>query len=214
MDWRLDWSRIKTLMIPAAGAALLASALPAQASDDAMASWETARDVAGVRVEARPTDSGFDEHRAETAVCTDLASLEQFVADTSQFAEWVPFTRSARLLTSSADDYVYYVRSTTPWPLQDRDMVYRITRMPRSEEGLRLRVTGLPDYQPPNRNVARLVAAEGLWLLQPAADGINVRYQLYVDPGRVPQSAANRRLATVVGRTLANLSARFPCTAS
>ncbi len=180
----------------------------------AEAGWASARQVAGVPVESRPTASGFHEHRAEIAVCTDLTTLEDFVADTTQFADWIPFTRSVELLSSSENDFVYYVRSSTPWPLNDRDMVYRITRGPTTNEGLRLSMVGLPDYQPREQNVTRLVAAEGQWRLQPSANTINVEYQLYVHPGGVPAMAANRRLATVVGRTLANLAERFPCTTS
>lgn len=215
--FRLPFPRAAAVCLAALGVfapGMKAAQAGSHPADPAERSWASARRVAGVQVESRPTASGFHEHRAETAVCTDLDSLERFVGDTSQFAEWIPFTRTAELLTSSENDYVYYVRSTTPWPLKDRDMVYRITRVPAADEGLRLSVVGLPDYQPPARNVTRLVAAEGQWRLRPAAKVINVEYQLYVHPGGVPAFAANRRLATVVGQTLANLAARFPCTTS
>lgn len=179
-------------------------------SVQATASWQPARDVAGVAVEGHPTDSGFDAHRARIRVCTDMSSLAEFVVDPSRFREWVAFTRSARLLDKTEDSAVYYVRSTTPWPLKDTDMVYRITRAP-TPEGLRLSLIGLPDYSPPGRDTTRLRSADGEWRLLPGDQGIDVSYELYVDPGRVPRSLANQRLATAVGQTLANLAAQFPC---
>ena len=91
-------------------------------------------------------------------------------------------------------------------------MIYRITRQ-ETKEGLKLMITGLPDYQPPAKNAARIRMAEGEWLLLPAEEAIEVRYELFIDVGAVPAYFANRRLATVVGRTLANLSAQFPCSA-
>ncbi|MEM8768388.1 MAG: hypothetical protein AAGE43_13135 [Pseudomonadota bacterium] len=210
MDWIRFCHRLPRAVAHCGAVLCLALMSDAQADEG----WAAARQVAGVPVESRPTDSGFHEHRGAIAVCTDLDGLESFVADTSQFADWIPFTRSVELLSSSENDFVYYVRSTTPWPLNDRDMVYRVTRGPTTNEGLKLSMVGLPDYQHPAQNATRLVAAEGQWRLWPAADVINVEYQLYVHPGGVPAFAANRRLATVVGRTLANLAARFPCTTS
>ncbi|MEJ2088027.1 MAG: hypothetical protein P8Y69_06060, partial [Gammaproteobacteria bacterium] len=174
--------------------------------------WRALRTVEGVPVEFKPTESGFDAHRGETSVCANIDMLEGFVADTSRFPEWIPFTRSARLLDQSEGVYLYYVRSTTPWPLKDRDMVYRITRHDTGHDGVRLVITGLPDHQPLADGAVRIRAAAGEWYLAPAASGIRVSYELFVDPGPVPPYFANRRMATVVGRTLANLAARFPCT--
>ena len=191
--------------------ALLLTGLISQAQ---AAGWTPVRTVDGVAVESRPTESGFDVHRGEASVCTDLDSLEAFVADTSHFGDWVPYTRSVQLLDQSADDLVYYVRSATPWPFKDRDMVYRITWPDSADDGLRLLLTGLPEYHPETENTERIRAAAGEWHLVPVDAGIRVRYQLYVHPGAAPAFMANRRLATVVGRTLANLAAHFPCTAT
>ena len=173
--------------------------------------WRAVRTIDGVAVEFRPTESGYHVHRAETAVCADLDSLEVFVGDTSRFKDWIPYTRHAELLEQSEAGYVYYVRSMSPWPLKDRDMVYRITRMEGDSQDLKLAVTGLPDYQPPRENTERIQEAAGEWHLVPFERGIRVRYQLYVHPGTGPAYFVNRRLAAAVGKTLANLAAEFPC---
>lgn len=192
---------------------LVLAALAIGAAGQAIAGdWTSGRSVAGVAMEYRVTTSGFHEHRGEAMVCADLQALEKFVADTSRFQEWIPYTRSARLLDSSDQAFIYYVRSSTPWPMQDRDMVYEITRFDETRERVRLDVVGLPDFYPEAQNVTRIREASGRWYLAEEADRVNVSYQLYVDPGRVPAFAANRRLASVVGKTLANLAAHFPCT--
>lgn len=196
------WVALHILLI---GVGLIASAASASAG------WVPVRNVHGVPVEARETASGYDEHRGKVAVCTKMDVIEAFVSDTSKFVDWIPFTRSARLLQASDDAFVYYVRSTTPWPLKDRDMVYQITRQHDGGEGVRLSVLGLPDYTPEQRNVTRIRDASGHWYLLQQGPRISVSYQLYLDPVRVPAFAANRRLAAVVGDTLANLAAHFPC---
>ena len=190
---------------------MLAALIIGAAGQAAAGGWMPGRQVEGVAMEYRTTTSGFHEHRGETLLCADLHALEAFVADTSRFPEWVPYTRSARLLDSSDQAFVYYVRSTTPWPMQDRDMVYEITRYDEADGSVRLDVVGLPDFYPEEQNVTRIREAAGEWRLLEEAEVISVRYQLYVDPGRVPAFAANRRLASVVGKTLANLAAHFPC---
>jgi hypothetical protein len=184
----------------------LAAGVPFAWSD-----WRMVRSVDGVVVESRSTASGFNVHRGETAVCADVRTLEIFVEDTSRFPEWLPFTRSARLLQTTEDSLVYYVRSTTPWPMKDRDMVYRITRHEAEASAIHLELTGLPDYAPPEDDVERIKVAEGEWRLAPSGARTEVSYELYLDPGAVPAYLANRRLAYVVGRTLANLAAQFPC---
>lgn len=183
-----------------------AGSSPAQTA----APWHQVREVDGVLVEARPTVTGFDAHRARIHVCTDMSSLAEFVVDPSRFVDWIAFTRSARLLEKSEDSAVYYVRSTTPWPLKDADMVYRIARNPTSD-GLNLSLTGLPDYLPSEKDATRIHSANGMWRIVPDDRGLGVSYELYVNPGSVLQSFANQRLAAAVGKTLANLAAHYPC---
>lgn len=201
----------RTARLPALLMALLMVLVPPLLGAEAVDGWTPVREVDGIGVESRPTNSGFNEHRGEALVCSSIGALEDFVADTSRFVDWLPYTKSARLLDSSDQEFVYYVRSTTPWPLNDRDMVYQITRYDDLDAGIRLRVLGLPDYQPEEHNVTRIREASGQWRLREEGVGISVSYQLYVNPGRVPAFMANRRLALVVGKTLANLAAQFPC---
>ena len=172
--------------------------------------WSEVREVDGVLVEARQTESGFNDHRAAVRVCTKLPVLEAFVADPERFHEWLPHTRHAELLERADDQLVYYVRSSSPWPLKDRDMVYRISRQADSGHVI-LHMVGLPDYAPARRGAAPIQAAAGRWQLTDSGAGLEVRYQLFVNPGPVPPFAANGRMASTVGKTLANLAALFPC---
>jgi hypothetical protein len=90
-------------------------------------------------------------------------------------------------------------------------MVYRISRQPDGEHGVTLDLVGLPDYQVNQPGAIRIRAAEGQWQLVESGQGLDVSYQLFVNPGAVPPFAANGRMASAVGKTLANLAAHFPC---
>lgn len=177
--------------------------------------WSEVRHIDGVTVQARTTESGFDEHRGEVQVCTDLQVLEDFVSDTGRFREWLPYTRDAELLEVADNYLVYYVRTTTPWPMKDRDMVYQISRQSESDDGVTLDLVGLPDYQIAHQGAAPMREAEGRWRFVESDGGLDVSYQLFVNPGSVPPfaaNAANNRMANAVGKTLANLASQFPCT--
>ena len=202
--------RLEQLRLSASALCVLlaTSALVCQA---AAADWSKVRKVDGVTVEARLTDSGFNEHRGKVLVCTELGVLEDFVADTDRFREWLPYTRDAQLLEYSDHRFVYYVRSTTPWPMKDRDMVYQLSRQPDAEDGVTLDLLGLPDYQIAQSGAVRIREAAGQWRFVAADDGLEVSYRLFVHPGSVPAFAANARMASAVGKTLANLAAQFPC---
>ena len=90
--------------IRAAVAAFIALAGGMAASAALASDWLEVRQIDGVRVEARATESGFDEHRGTVRVCTDLPVLEAFVADTERFSEWLPYTRHAELLENADEE--------------------------------------------------------------------------------------------------------------
>jgi hypothetical protein len=79
---------------------------------------------------------------------------------------------------------------------------------------MRIRMTGLPEAVPERKGAVRMAAADGEWRLVSDGVGVDVRFELYVDPGKVPRYFANRRLSRTLGKTLANLQATFPCGAA
>lgn len=186
------------------------------------ADWQPVRTVQGVPVESRGTAWGVPEFRAESEVCTDFATLSDYVADPEHFRHWIPFTEEARLLDAAEERPVYYLRLRTPWPLRSRDVIFALSPEPQWQsppashpppqpDELRIHMQGLPDYLPAQHGAVRLQQAEGEWHLRPRGDAIGVRFRLRARYGRVPQFLASRRLAHTVGGALANLSRQFPC---
>ena len=185
------------------------------ARGDTRGAWQHSRTVAGVEVEALRTGSGFDRHRGTVAVCTDLPQLRQFVTDPERLHEWVPYTEDARLIERFETRVVYYQRSSAPWPLWSRDMIYELALGPGYDDRqFVLVITGLPERLPESDDAVRMQNVDGEWRISVTDDAIRVQLDLYVNPGRVPRFFANRRLATTVGRTLANLAGQFPCSDS
>lgn len=174
--------------------------------------WFQAATVDGVQVEGLSTPSGFDEHRANALVCTDVASLKAFIADISRWREWVPDVDELRLLDTSAGSVTFYMKTGVPWPFRARDMIYRLTEAESGDAGdLRIEVIGLTGYLPQTKRAYRMEEVAGEWRVIREGPHIRVAYQLYVNPGPAPRFLANRRLARSLGKTLANLASHFPC---
>jgi hypothetical protein len=204
---------------PAAGPALIALCavlLPMASATAGEIAWTDAGEVNGVPMEWRPSLLGHRAYRGTTVVCTSLETLRDFVIDASRLGEWIPFTEAAHAVPAPDGEHRYYLRTSAPWPLKSRDMVYALSAdapagARSADDALRLDVRGLPDAVPEHDAVVRMRAAEGGWILAPEHGAITVSFELAVDPGRVPDFFVNRRLAATVGGTLANLTERFPC---
>jgi hypothetical protein len=175
--------------------------------------WHPVGTYDGVVVEAAKGRTGFDAHRASVVVCTNLDEISAFIADADNFHKWIAFTQEARLLEEDGERTLYYHRSSAPWPVRDRDMVYELQPHFDKAGNLHIRMTGLPNFLPVQQGVVRMQMVDGEWLF--SADHGEVRVQLTVDadPGHIARFLANRRLAATVGYTLANLAKQFPCSA-
>ncbi len=193
--------------------ALLAAIALCPGLPSAAPGWTPERTVDGIDLESQPRDSGYDAYRGTVIVCAGLDELQAFVGDASRFHEWLPYTEEARALQDpEGGGELYYLRNSAPWPLQSRDMVYRLTREPGGGDVLRIALEGVPQALPPQAGAVRMEGAEGLWTLRTDNGRIHVALSLAVNPGGAPRFFVNRRLAATVGGTLANLQEHFPCT--
>ncbi len=179
----------------------------------ALADWSPVREIHGILVEAQPTQSGFDAHRAEILLCTEIADLAAFISDTSRFHEWIPRLQHVKLLDASEYSVTYHMRNRSPWPFKPRDMIYQLTRTDDIDKrgSMVIELKGLPDYLPPQPDAHRMSEARGQWRIVRQPDGLRVTHELYVNPGNVPKFFANRSLAASLARTLANLARQFAC---
>jgi len=110
------------------GAALVAAFAALEIGADAGIDWKSARHDAALDVWTRPVaGSQYDEVRVAGNICASLDALTAYVQDVAHFADWIPDTAEAKLLAQpSAAERLYYIRTDMPWPVKDRDMVYRL----------------------------------------------------------------------------------------
>lgn len=162
---------------------VLAAPVCAQTAD----AWRFVRDDDGIVVHRRPVEgSSLDELRGTGVVDAPIAAVLGVLQDTERGKEWMfNCVDSATLERNDDGSYVVYNRTSTPWPLADRDVVVRGRRV---FEPTRVRVAfesiDFP-VRPPTEGVVRMPFLRGHWILVPEARGeaTRVEYQMHANPG-------------------------------
>jgi hypothetical protein len=178
------------------------------------APWKPFAASGDVSVYTRPfASSDYPEVRASGTVCATLPELVAFVEDVARFDAWIPDTDEARLLARpSSRDRIYYIRTSMPWPVKHRDMIYRLTESTasRSAGAVSVTIAGEPDYLPAYPNVVRMTAVTGRWTFVEADGATRIDLVMHIEPGgNVPQWLANRRIIGTPTKMIENLQHQF-----
>ncbi len=176
--------------------------------------WKPLGESDGVAVYVRPfANSALPEVRATATVCATLPQLVAWVEDTERFDRWIPDTEQARLLARpSPREQIYYIRTSMPWPIKHRDMIYRLTEVPvvSSPSEVRVAMEGLPDYLPAYPGVIRMSSVSGEWRLRGEGRRTHIRLDLHIEPGgSLPAWLVKRRMVTTPSKMLKNLEREF-----
>lgn len=156
--------------------------------------WELVREEEGIRVWLKPVaGSSYKAFRSETLMQTDLATLRELQEDVEASCAWIHSCREQRLLSYEGDTAFTYTRFDTPWPVQARDSVMRVTSRMDVDGSLVRELEGVPQRLPSDKAFERITSAQGYWRMTPQDDGrVKVVYELHAEPGgQVPAWLAN-----------------------
>jgi START domain-containing protein len=197
-------------LICSIGTGALAAATPASGT----AEWTELEKANGILVYTRPfRDSSFPEVRASGDVCATLPQLVAFVEDVAAFEQWIPDTAEARLLERPTPrTQIYYIRTSMPWPVKDRDMIYRLFETADSSMTTKISVgiEGLPDYLPTDPRAMRMSGVSGRWSFVQAGGRTRIDLDMHIEPGGgVPSWLARQRIVGTPTKMLANLKKHF-----
>lgn len=188
-------------------ALMILAAAPARSAPESP--WSLVRERDGIVVHTRPVEgSGIQEFRGVALVSASVEAIRAVLRDVDRFEEWFPDTSEARLLAREGDVAYQYLVRDAPWPVSDRDTVFRSeTRLDPSTGRVSIRLTVAPDRHPLQPERVRVRRAEGLWLLEPVApERTRVTFQLHLEPGGgVPQWLINAQVVDTPFEALANL---------
>ena len=144
------------------------------------------RDIAG---------SDLKEFRGEMTLHSRLRPLVALIEDNAAAPQWLYHCRALELIErQSAHEKLFYMVTDAPWPVSDRDSVFRsiLTQDPASGI-VTIDVQAEPDSFPPNDDFLRIRQMRGMWQFIPRADGVvKVIYQVHAEPGGgIPAWLAN-----------------------
>jgi hypothetical protein len=192
-------------------------ALATSVTDNAGWEFSSHRDglgTHGVDVYVRPVaNSSYDEARAIASVCAPIDELKTLVTNVSRFEDWIPDTEHASLLAApSPYERIYYIRTGLPWPIKDRDMIYRVVSSanPNTADDITVTLEGVPDYLPPVDGAVRMISAHGRWHFERVGMRTRIALELRIEPGGgVPAWLARRRIVGTPAKMLLNIGRLF-----
>lgn len=207
------WSRQSTVRGVSAVFALFASSifLAFEAADvrAADASWTLDRERDGIAVYTRPVaGSGIREFKGSALVAAPVESIRALLRDADHFKDWFPNTSESRLL--AREDKVAYQYSVLdlPWPISDRDNVFRSeTETDPATGRISIQVRAAPDYHPVQPERVRVRHALGQWLLEPVSPReTRVTFSMHLEPGGgVPEWLIDTQVVETPFEALTNL---------
>ena len=147
-----------------------------------------------MRYGRRQTHGALVEFRARTVLPVPLVQAAAVVWDVGRHFQWSANCQQSLLLERRPDGSgLVYIRIASPFPLQDRDVVYQLT--PNLDgDTLELAFHSTSDVRkPPTADTVRMGVLEGSYRLRHAASGqTEVTYRVLADPaGNLPTWAVN-----------------------
>jgi hypothetical protein len=175
---------------------IIAILLPLYAS--AEGKWSLVKEEDGIKIYSKPEPgSGYNAFKAEMQVNCLIKDIVNVLKNTKNNSSWVVNCKVIKLLKAEGNDQYYYIETILPWPLDNRDMVYRFQYLEITGSQVRINITGIPGYIQPKEGIARITKANGFWLLTSVdANKTLVTYQMHVEPGGfIPAWLANTYIA-------------------
>lgn len=166
---------------------LLLILLTGPAGAYAQTDWDLKTEKKGLKVYTRTfPDSKFKAIKVQLELEATLSQLVAVLMDVNTGASWVYATKTSVLLKQiSPAELVYYSEVKLPWPINNRDFIARL-KVSQDPNTRVVTIDGptMPDYVPAKKDIIRVKASEGKWIIAPTGKGyIRVEYTLRTDPG-------------------------------
>ena len=159
--------------------------------------WELKKDVDGIRVYVRKVEgSSILEYKGTAVVDAGPEAVVRLFEEDPRMPEWFHQCAEARLIKANTrEDKVLYFVISMPWPVQDRDLVFRRVRSKDPVTGaVEYRTSSLPGVYPEQNGKVRMPYLKGLWRFTPLGDGrTEMYYQQHSEVGgHIPAWLVNR----------------------
>lgn len=172
--------------------------------------WEGVKNEGGIEISLRSVPgSAIKEFRAVTSVQGRISSILALLEDYGSYTKWMHRCTEAKLLLKKNQfERVVYTVTSSPWPVEDRDIAVKSVVSQNKKTGaVTISLVGLPGYIPVRSGKVRVVRVKGFWLFEPVGkDRVRITYRLHSEPGgSLPESLVNKSLVEIPYNTLYNM---------
>ena len=174
--------------------------------------WELQKNQEGIKVFTRPVEgSSIYEFKAQTIVNAPLEKVAAFYERVDRISEWFHRSKEVRLLTrlSETESLVYFA-ADLPWPLSDRDGVYRRLRTDDKSKGTVIyNLSSAGDIYPRQKGRVRVLYLNAEWRFQHLPDNRTaVHFRMHTAAGGfIPPALINTFTVPLPFKTLRNFRA-------
>lgn len=192
------------------GIFILILLISAQAFAAAEHPWELKKDEGGIEVYIRKVEgSPILEYKAEMTVDMPLEKVRAFYEREDMMPQWFHQCIESELLEKkSGDDKILYFALDMPWPVSDRDSIYRRVRSEDPATGaVTYALSAEPDNHPHKDGRVRITYIKSQWRFTPLENGrTEVYYQSHSDAGgSLPKVLVNKLAVNIPFHTFENL---------
>jgi hypothetical protein len=171
--------------------------------------WQKTLEKDGVIVYTSSVNgSSLKAYRGEVEVRATLSAVVALITDVEHFSKWMPRTAKPKLVKGTRENYIYYIETPAPWPVQNRDAVSEVT-VKQDSKTLKVRIEfqSASGHVPLRDGFLRIPKSEGFWELTPRPNGmVHIIYQAHADPGgQVPAWLSNQVVTETPFDALKNL---------
>ena len=170
--------------------------------------WELKKDEDGIKAYVRKVEgSSILEYKGTVRVNASVEEAVRFFEDDGRTPEWFyECTGSWVIQEKTPDEKIIYFSIHMPWPVKDRDAVFRRVRVIDPGTGaVKYETSALPDGYPEQKGKVRMPYMKGLWIFTPLTEGgTEISYQEHSEVGgHIPDWLVNRLAVNVPFESLA-----------
>lgn len=158
------------------------------------------------------TNDGFREFRGVTTMTASFEEARDVIKDIPGNIHWLPSCRRSELIRHiNETELLVYIVSSAPWPVHDRDCVWKRHYVVDTDDHFRLVFTASSEAYEGESGLVRILDARGVWEVKRLNEGSSeVSFQYVGDGGgTVPRTFVNSTTKKIPERALKALLERI-----
>lgn len=158
--------------------------------------WELQKEENGIKVyTAIKEGTNFKKCKATTSIKAPLIDMYNYIRNPLNYKKFSNKIESIKVVKKTDKSVFYYMKVDMPWPVYNRDGVYELKTVEKTDKQVILKSQAHPSLMPEQDGYVRIQTATTYYKITVNGDEIDVHYEAFTDPnGNVPAWVANHYL--------------------